>query len=354
MALTTFLRFGSRRPKATTDAFDILGDLVPWQESVDANAAKVSSLGFRNHIRNGDMGIRQRGNGAFTAVNVYTADGWIKGHVGGTHSVSVADLPAASMGSRGYLASTVAGQAAAGDQAVLTQAIEGVRTFSGQQVTLSFVASTPTAGTKVGVEVVQQFGTGGTPSADVNTAVSAITISTTETRYTVTFTVPSIAGKILGTSGTDNLRLYLWLSAGTTFAARASNIGIQNATHNVWDVQLEAGPDAAPFERLPLSEQLVWAQRYFQRLTVAVTGYATSATAARFGINYATVMRTAPTVALQAAGLVNHTGGNPVPSALTANSTYAGSLYFDLAVTGLTAGQGLVANGVGLDLSAEL
>lgn len=360
MALTTFLRFGSRRPKATTDAFDILGDLVPWQESVDANAAKLPSLGFRNQLRNGDLGIRQRGGGAFTVTGVYTADGWIKSHIGGTHSINAADLsPSNAVGSRGYLASGVASQAAVGDYATLAQKIEGVRTFAGQQVTLSFVAAAA-AGIKVGVEVTQTFGTGGTPSADVNTAVSAVTLTATDARYSVTFTVPSIAGKTLGTSGTDSLVLSLWLSAGANFATRASGIGIQNATINLWDLQLEAGPDASPFERLPLSEQTSWCQRYYVRSPgFRVAGFANSTSQAQVSLQFPVTMRAIPTVTTAAAAwLIEFLATSALSNAAISvgGATLEGFRAQVPTTAVLTAGQGVhvTPNGGYYEASAEL
>src|SRR4029077_13797874 len=145
-----------------------------------------------------------------------------------------------------YMRSTVAGQAAAGDFAYTAAIIENVRTLAGRTVTLSFVASSLTAGTKVAVEVIQVFGASGSPVWIAS--FGAVTLTTTLTRYSVTFVVPSVAGKTLGTDGKDNLQMVLWTSAGDTYASRASNIGIQNASVDITDIQLELGPVATPFE----------------------------------------------------------------------------------------------------------
>ena len=79
MTLTVFPRFGSRRPKATGDVFDILGDLVPWQEAVDAAAAKTAQTGMRNRIINGAFRVNQRGHASGAAamtVGQYFFDRW--------------------------------------------------------------------------------------------------------------------------------------------------------------------------------------------------------------------------------------------------------------------------------------
>jgi len=247
-------------------------------------------IGRRNVIRNGDMGVRQRGNTGFTATDVYTADGWRKYHTGGSHTVTptlaAASSPLRRDGASFYLASTVASQSAAGDYARLTQRIEGVRTLAGKEVTLSFLAAASAGTPKIGIEISQIFGTGGTPSADVTTAIQAVTLSTSTTRYSVTFTVPDIATKFIGSNGDDFLEVILWLSAGSTWAGNSSNIGIQNATINITDVQLEQGGPTG-FERLSQQEQLAWCQRYFVRLAGGTPNVGSGYTGLGAGMNMA-------------------------------------------------------------------
>lgn len=246
------------------------GALSDIQARLTTAEASISTLTNRNVLRNGDMGVAQRGDGAYVG-NQYGVDGWRYYATGGSPvATRIATTPGTGLGINGakYAHRTaVAGQSAAGDFVAIKNAIEGVRILAGQQVTLSFVAAA-TAGTpKIGVEVEQNFGTGGSPSASVNTAISAITINTTATRYYVTFTMPSIVGKTIGTNGDDYASVLLWLSAGTTSATRASSIGIQNSTIDITDVQLEYGTVPTLFERLPQQVQLAWCQRYYHRRT---------------------------------------------------------------------------------------
>ena len=151
--------------------------------------------------------------------------------------------------------------------------IEDVRTLAGKQVTLSFWAYGSVAN-KIGIETQQVFGTGGSPSANAFTPVSALQLTTGWAKYTVTFTVPSVVGKTLGTGGNDYLGINFWFSAGSSFAARASTIGIQNWTAHLADIQLEEGPNATNFERIPVQQQLAWCQRYFYRWTSITTNTA--------------------------------------------------------------------------------
>ena len=84
---------------------------------------------------------------------------------------------------------------------ILRQKIEDVRTFAGQTVTMSFWAK---ASSSVVVRPLLQqvFGTSG--SAGVTTTGTNHTLTTTWTRYSQTLTLPSIAGKTIDTSGTNN------------------------------------------------------------------------------------------------------------------------------------------------------
>jgi hypothetical protein len=145
---------------------------------------------------------------------------------------------------------TVVAGTGVNDQIALQQNIEDVRRLSGRTVTVSFWAWCISGTPKIGVELAQVFGSGGSPSAFVSVPAGAITISTTVTRYSVTIAVPSVSGKTFGTTaGTDYTGLFFWLSAGSSNAARASNIGLQSGTFLFWGVQLEIGTAATALEK---------------------------------------------------------------------------------------------------------
>ncbi len=370
----------TRTPRFQLPAWsDEVGDGPSMQDfneafqSLEVLAAKLTGLGRRNVVRNGDMSVGQRGNGAFTVNGVYTADGWLKENTGGTHSVtrSASGLGASSgiNGAPFGLQSVVAAQSAVSDYAMFRSRIESVRTLAGKSVTLSFVAFATSGTPSISVEVEQSFGTGGSPSATVSSPVSAVVLSTTATRYAVSFTVPSITGKVLGTSGTDLLTMIFWLSAGSSFNARASSIGIQNTTIEISDVQLELGPDASPFERLPQQEQLAWCQRYFTRINplgvqVALgTGMTISTTQARFTIALPVQMRATPVGSTTSNSFyIRNSSDNVFALSVVPGAYYAGLTSFGLigtiATGSLVVGQAVMlesATGGGqLDVTAEL
>ncbi len=72
--------------------------------------------------------------------------------------------------------------------------IEDVRSLSGQEVTLSFNGRSDTS-RNIEILVNQYFGSGG--SASVETSFGAESLTPADTVYTKTFTIPSIAGKVI-------------------------------------------------------------------------------------------------------------------------------------------------------------
>ena len=220
----------------------------------------------RNRIINGDFSVNQRGLTSTTTSGVYGHDRWQLTCSGGTTTYSnqtaaLGDLPESATQ---YARMVTSGQSVTSDRALLTNKIEYVKTLSGKTVTVSFWARAASGAPKVAVEATQYFGAGGSPSASVNTYAGKVTLSTTWTRYSVSFAVPSIAGKTLGTAG-DFLGVNIWTSAGSDHASSTGSLGIQNATIDLWGVQVEEGAVATPFEFRSPQEELALCQRYYYR-----------------------------------------------------------------------------------------
>ncbi len=151
--------------------------------------------------------------------------------------------------------------------------IEDVRTLSGQTCTLSWYMKADASRT-VRVNITQDFGSGGSPSADVETAiVSSQAITTSWAEYTVTFTMPSISGKTIGTSEDSFIEL------GFDYRAEVNN----TFTIDIANVQLESGSVATPFENRSFGEELALCQRYFFMITGTGTDYATMGSGQMYG-----------------------------------------------------------------------
>ncbi len=160
------------------------------------------------------------------------------------------------------------GQSGSTDQLALEQRIESVRTLANEVTTVSFWAKAASGTPKIAIEINQNFGTGGSPSAGVTVYFGQVTLSTSWARYSATLTVPSISGKTLGTANDNFLSLKLFCSAGSSFDARTGTLGIQNNTFDFWGVQVEAGSVATPFQTATgtLQGELAACYRYFQRI----------------------------------------------------------------------------------------
>ena len=222
----------------------------------------------RNLLHNGEFTVLQRGQGPF-AGGVYSADRWSSYVSLDTFSaqiITLADVDRTQIGdeaARFALQAIITGNAGAAAGSQINQALEGVRRTSGKTITVSFWAKAAAGTPSIGLQPSQNFGSGGSPSAQINVAPATIPITTTWTRYSAVFVMPSVAGKILGTNGDDKVFLSFWTSAGANFAGQAG-IGVQSGTFSFWGVQLEIGSVMTPFEKVDPADQLARCQRFYQ------------------------------------------------------------------------------------------
>jgi hypothetical protein len=271
---------------------------------VQAAAAPTATNTGRNYLHNGLMNVAQRGAGSFTSFG-YTADRW--GAAVSTDAISVNIVSVAPGGIAGdeaarfSLNNNFTGNAAAGAYNLLYQSIENVVRLSGKTVTVSFYAYSNPAALKLGVNLTQNFGTGGSPSAGVNVAGQSVTLTGAWARYNLTFTLPSVAGKTLGTNGNDSTGLQIWYSAGSSNTAPSGNVGVQTGAVALWGVQLELGGTATPLEKLDPRVDLANAQRFYINGDISAAGYLSSGVAVWVSMTLAVQMRAAPTIAVGAA-----------------------------------------------------
>jgi hypothetical protein len=258
----------------------------------------------RQAIINGNFDVWQRGT-SFTASG-YTADRWIMQRSVASctttqqaFTLGQTDVP---LEPRYYIRNVVTTAASARDYAYLSQRIEGVRSFAGQTVTLSFYAKCGAA-KNISVEFAQLFGSGGSPSAPVTAiGVSKKTLTTSWAKYTVTASIPSISGKTLGTDNSDSLWMIIWMDAGSNYNARTDSLGHQSDTFEIAQVQLCAGNVALPFMPKSYNDELRACQRYCHITTTAVANEiiglarAYSTTEAQVLIELPNVMRIVPTL----------------------------------------------------------
>ena len=218
--------------------------------------------------------------------------------------------PVAGYEGRTFVQMVTASQSAAGDYAILSQSIEDVRTYAGQTMTVSFWAKAASGTPKIALVFEQNFGTGGSPSSAVVSSAGTVTLSTSWARYSLTFAMPSLSGKTVGTTAnTSYLQLQLWISGGATYG-QAQGIGNQNNTFQIWGVQAEAGSAATAFQTATgtLQGELAACQRYYYRAiasnnySIFTIGAATNAVSFAANVAFPVTMRISPSAVDASAG----------------------------------------------------
>jgi len=238
--------------------------------------ATVGPAAGGNLIINGNMEIAQRGTAAVTTSGGYgPCDRWINLAAGDTFSttqVAFASGDALYNPTTGNTAAqffsqvVVTSVANAANYYILSQRAENVRLMAGKTVTVSFWARATSGTPLIGVEFAQSFGTGGSPSADVNGTGQAVTLSTTWTKYTQQHTLGSLSGITLGTTANTSFsRVNFWLDAGSNFNTRSGSIGQATKTVSIAQVQVELGSTATSFAQEATGVTLARCQRYYAK-----------------------------------------------------------------------------------------
>ena len=312
-----------------------------------ANYGGGSYAAGKNKIINGDFFINQRAFSSTTTTGTFGLDRWQLIAAGGTSTYSVQSFTPGAAPVSGYEGSTFArlvstGQSAAGDRTLLSQKIEYVRTFAGQTVTASFWAKASTGTPSVAVNFAQNFGTSGSATVEVAGQKTAITSSWV--RYSLTFAIPSISGKTIGTAN-DFLQCRFYTSAGSTYSTETNSLGIQSATIDIWGVQIEEGSIATDFQTATgsIGGELALALRYFCKsydlanapgssTTTGLTYSAFNAGAATTGalstmVYFTTPMRISPTIttydiALTSGKITRTTYGGADQNGLTPTASF--------------------------------
>jgi hypothetical protein len=375
---------------------DAKGDLIsatandtPARLAVGANgetlvADSSTSTGLRytanfaagkNKIINGNFNINQRSFTSTTTSGTYGFDRWKAGFAGGTTTYSAqtftaGNAPAAGYEGTNYARIVTTGQSAAGDLAYLAQFIEDVHTLAGNTFTISFWAKAATGTPKIGLELNQTVGTGGSGSSV--TSVGNVTISTSWQRYSITGSLGTLVGVTPGTNNTSYLECILWVSAGSTWNGRAGGMqALQNNTFDIWGVQVEQGSVATAFQTATgtIQGELAACQRYYYLNTSGVSG---AVVAGGFAYDASTIiapnalpvtMRTTPTLVattgtnyykVQGGGYINNFNTLSLWGATTTNAVYQNGSGTSLA----TQGHGLMivtnSTSSSVALSAEL
>lgn len=220
-----------------------------------------------------------------------------------THSRVVStDIERAFFNSPYFSRTVVTSVAGVGNLVGKSERIENVTKLAGKTITLSFWAKADVT-KNIAIEMRQNFGTGGTPSASIS-AISSQLVSLTSTwqKKSITITMPSIIGKTLGTDGvhTTFSELILWFDAGSDYNTLAANLGQQSGTFDIAEVQIEEGSVATSWSPYfgEFGGEVQACARYLPIINFTggyhFTGHAMSTTLAQSSIPFKTESRIAP------------------------------------------------------------
>jgi hypothetical protein len=291
----------------------------------------------KNQLLNGDFSVWQRGTGTFTLTIptfVMTADRWRAGGAGNvTRQSFVVGNSIVGYEPAFFMRYTITANS---QNYELMNRMEDVRTFAGQVVTVSYWAKLSNGSDSLTIlpRLVQDFGTGGSPSSVSATNLTVPTLTTSWQRFTSTITVPSISTRTLGTNNDSSLYLSFQVSNTGTGAV------------DFWGVQVEAGNTATPFTTsgASLAGELYLCQRFYYRQTAPsantrfAIGNATSTTNVSGTVVLPTTMRVAPTaIDFSTLGALS-SGANIAITAATLDTAAVG---FNSAAINFTVASGL-------------
>ena len=306
-----------------TPGITLAGSAITATANQLNNAAE--DVNSENRIINGDMGIWQR-NTTSTGNGYVAADRWVNALSGGTvtqsrQAFTVGDTLGTTQPTY-FLRQTVSGQTLPAHFALTVQNIEFVRSYAGQTITILGWARRSSGATgNMAVNLLQFFGTGG----DVSVSAGAVTVGLTSAwaPFAAVLNVPSIAGKTLGTIGTDGLQLAFWTSAGSDNATRSNSLGLQTIGVDLWGIHIRVGTwtaaDAALYRPRDPGTELALCQRYYYAGVASLAATASGASQLlRTTLNWPVYMRANPVTAWTGGTSVNlGAGGGP----LNVNST---------------------------------
>ena len=327
---TTTPNYGWAVPTSSDLVKNGATDIETLGDSVDAS---LWNSGFgqagKNKIINGDFGIWQRGT-TFSnpTAGTYTADRFVNSSdgTGATRTISrqtftPGTAPVAGYEGSYFLRNDVSVSPTGATASNILHRIEDVRTFAGQTITVSFWGKAATAATYQCVALTQNFGSGGSTSVATDPGVN-ISVTTSWQRFTQTITVPSIAGKTIGTN--SYLQIIIRCPLNSVF------------TFDIWGVQAEYGSKATPFQTAsggsPQAE-LAMCQRYYQRYPATSslytifgnTGIGNSLTTVLFNWLLPVSMRIAPSTLDYSNLAVTDTQVNTAVSALNFDTNLSAS-----------------------------
>lgn len=255
------------------------------------------------------------------------------------------------------------------------QRVEGGTRFlagAGKTVTVSFWAKSDIVGKELGISLIQNYGTGGSPSSAETITGDSWTLTSSWTQYSYTFTLNTLSGKTLGTSINDYLELKFWYMWGSNNAATVGAGGAEDfggsGNIDIAQVQMCSGTEILPYEPKGYDTDQEECLRYLYAMRgqggiYYESAFARSTTNTVAIISYPKILRTNPTFTANGIGtdynvIYKTSSTNPTAAPTNLGSTRFSSYVSFTTSAVLTAGEGTqllaATTGAGLIWNAEL
>lgn len=327
---------------STTPLWLATGANIPNQYNITGEIVDLADRDYEAMMGMGFFNIWLTGNTfSSPATNSFVASNWrvIYDGTAGTFVVDQAGGPF-SVGATNGLRwdQTVAGT---GDTYRMVEyRIEDATTYNNGKATLSCFLTGATA-FNVKLEVVQFFGTGGSPSSAVVCGDQTFAVTTSTKRFSLTVDMPSTASKTFGSNFDDCVKIRVYFPTNAVF----------NCVIN--ELKFERGPIRTPFMAVPLALQYAYLARYIQFSSVSIGFVATAGGQYQYApIPFNGELRRAPTVTffnLSGASVGNLDASLSSRPATTYLQRYAATAYIFSAAAG-----SCFALGQGVQLDARL
>ena len=156
--------------------------------------------------------------------------------------------------------------------------------------------------------MAQDFGSGGSPSADCQ--------GTGAQKFALTTSVAAVHGDNRNPvdlrqnarhhgQHQSSTQLFFWFDAGSDFNARTDTLGQQSGTFDIAMVQIEEGSDDTVFEQRPIGFELALCQRYYETGRSNLYLHSTSGNGFGTHASFRVTKRAAPTVVQSAVSSSN-------------------------------------------------
>lgn len=144
---------------------------------------------------------------------------------------------------------------------------------NGKKVTVSFYAKSTITSKRIAVSLLQNYGTGGSPSSSdicTPTATTIRTLTSSMSLYSFTFTTNTNTGKVFGTNNDDYLGITIfemWGAGYTTFnfGGGTAETFVGSGNISFTEVVVNAGDVALLFQPKSFAQEFFDCKRYFEK-----------------------------------------------------------------------------------------